>query len=620
MKRTGNFNMKRVTIFKKLIVAIALLFTGFAAAAQVSFSVDAPRVVGLDESFRIVFISNAEPSSFDPPSMQGFDILAGPTSSRMSSTQIINGKKSESFEVSYTYVVQPKSIGKFSVSSATAVINGKRYSTQPLTIEVVKGDASNNASSGSNRASGSQTAAEVVSGNDIFMRMSVSKGHVVKGEPLIATLKLYTKVPISGFENVKFPSFNGFWSQEIETPQNIEFVRENVGGVIYNAALLRRYMLMPQQTGSISIDPSEMICQVQVKSAQSSSGRSVFDDFFSDYQTVKKRITAPGIRVIVDPLPSGAPASFTGGVGEFRMEAKFNRDSVNANEAVSLTITISGSGNINLIESPKVDFPVDFEKYDVKILDKSNKTGSSASGSKVFEYPIIPRGAGAFSVPSVDFTYYDIKKHKYITLSSGELKLKVGRDTGGGSATYGSSLPAGVNKQAVRSLSDDVRYIKTGASGLRKGDSMMFGSVVYIALIALIIAFYFVALRILSKRIKMNRDVAGVKNRRANKVAKARLKAAEGLMKQSLNSAFYEELHRALLGYASDKLTLALSDLSREKIRESLFAKNVKEELTDEFISLIDACEYARYAPDGGGVEMHSNYQRAIKLISTLES
>ncbi len=607
--------MKRVTIFKKLIVATVLLFTGFAAAAQVSFSVDAPRVVGLDESFRIVFIANAEPSSFDPPTMQGFDILAGPTSSRMSSTQIINGKKSESFEVSYTYIVQPKSLGKFSVSSATAVINGKRYSTQPVTIEVVKGEGSSGG-----KSSASQPAAANVSSGDIFMRMSVSKGHVVKGEPLVATLKLYTKMPITGFEGVKFPSFNGFWSQEIETPQNIEFVRENVGGVIYNAALLRRYMLMPQQTGTISIDPSEMICQVQVKAAQSSSGRSVFDDFFSDYQTIKKRISAPGIRVVVDPLPAGAPASFAGGVGEFRMEAKFSRDSVNANEAVSLIITITGSGNINLIESPKVDFPVDFEKYDVKISDKSNKSGSGASGSKVFEYPLIPRGAGVFSILSVDFSYYDIQKKKYITLSSGELKLKVGRDAGGGGAVYGSSLPAGVNKQAVRSLSDDVRYIKIGASGLRKGNSMMFGSLVYIIALALIIAFYFVALRILSKRIEMNRDVAGVKNRKANKVAKARLKAAEGLMKQSLNTAFYEELHRALLGYASDKLTLALSDLSREKIRESLSVKKVNEELTNEFISLIDACEYARYAPDGGGVEMHSNYERAIKLISALEA
>ena len=604
--------MNRVTILKRLIVAVAFILTGFAASAQVSFVVDAPRVVDLDEEFRIVFITNADPSSFDPPTMQGFDILAGPTSSRMSSTQIINGKKSESYEVSYTYIVQPKSVGKFTISAATVIIDGKKYSSQPLSVEVVKGD-------GANRSGTTQTASGTVSSDDIFMRMSVSKGHVVRGEPLVATLKLYTKLPIAGFEGVKFPTFNGFWSQEIETPQNIEFVRENVGGVIFNAAVLRRYMIIPQQTGTISIDPSEMICQVQVQSAKSNAPRSVFDDFFSETKTVKKRISAPGIKIVVDPLPSGAPASFAGGVGEFSMNAKFNKDSLNANEAVSLIITITGAGNINLIESPKVEFPVDFEKYDVKISDNSNKSGRGASGSKVFEYPLIPRGAGEFTIPNVEFSYYDIQKKKYVTLSSGQLKLKVGRDVGGGASYNGSTLSAGVNKQAVRSLSDDVRYIKTGTSGLKKGVSMMFGSVLYILILAAIIAVYFITLRILGKRIEMNRDVAGLKNRKATKVAKARLKNSEGLMKQNLNTAFYEELHRALLGYASDKLTLALSDLSREKIRESLAVKKVKDELADEFISLIDACEYARYAPDGSGVEMHNNYDRAIKLISALE-
>lgn len=606
--------MNRVTILKRLIVSVALILTGFAASAQVSFVVDAPRVVDLDEEFRIVFITNADPSSFDPPTMHGFDILAGPTSSRMSSTQIINGKRSESYEVSYTYIVQPKSVGKFTISAATVIIDGKKFTSQPLTIEVVKGESAN-------RSNAAQATSGTVSADDIFMRMSVSKGHVVKGEPLVATIKLYTstKLPIAGLEGVKFPTFNGFWSQEIETPQNIEFVRENVGGVIYNAALLRRYMIIPQQTGTISIDPSEMICMVQVQSAKSNAPRSVFDDFFSDTKTVKKRISAPGIKVVVDPLPSGAPASFAGGVGEFSMSAKFNKDSLNANEAVSLIITITGAGNINLIESPKVEFPVDFEKYDVKISDNSNKSGRGASGSKVFEYPLIPRGAGEFTIPNVEFSYYDIQKKKYVTLSSGELKLKVGRDVGGGASYNGSTLSAGVNKQAVRSLSDDVRYIKTGTSGLKKGVSMMFGSVLYFLILAAIIAVYFITLRILGKRIEMNRDVAGLKNRKATKVAKARLKNSEGLMKQNLNTAFYEELHRALLGYASDKLTLALSDLSREKIRESLSVKKVKDELADEFISLIDACEYARYAPDGSGVEMHNNYDRAIKLISALE-
>ena len=597
---------------KSFWAAAVLMLAGFTASAQVAFNVDAPRVVGLEESFRIVFITNAEPSSFDPPTINGFDVLAGPTSSRMSSTQIINGKRSESFEVSYTYILQPKSLGKHTISSATVVVDGKKYSSQPVTIEVVKGEDAGKSQSSNNAAAG-------VGKNDVMLKLSVNKSRVVKGEPLVATLKLYTKVPITGFEDVKFPSFNGFWSQEIETPQNIEFARENVGGVIYNAALLRRYLLVPQQTGTVNIDQSEMICMVQVQSSNSGSPRSVFDQFFSDYQTVRKRISAPAIKVVVDALPGGAPASFTGAVGDFKLDAKFNRDSVNANEAVSLMVTISGTGNINLVEAPQIEFPADFERYDVKTTDKSSKGGSGASGSKVFEYPLIPRGAGDFKIAPLEFTYYDINKKRYVTLTSGDLRIKVGGDIGTGATYSGSNLPAGVNKQAVKSLGSDVRYIRTGASGLARGHNMFFGSLLWFILLFSTAAAYYLLRKVLDKRIERNRDIAGVKNRRANKVARARLKNAETLLKQNLYSAFYEELYRALLGYASDKFSLPVSELSREKIGESFTARNTDKTVTDEFFALMDTCEFARYAPNQGNVEMHNNYERAIRLISALE-
>ncbi len=599
--------------FRRVTLLLGLLIITLSAAAQSAFNVDAPRVVELDESFRVVFTSNAEPSNFNPPPFSGFEVLAGPTASTMSSTQIINGKRTESFQVSYTYILQPKSIGKFTIGAASVVIGGKNYTSNPFSIEVVKGEAGNSVNSDEAAA---QTGA--VSGQDIFMRMSISKSRVVKGEHLVATLKIYTKVPIAGFENVRFPTFNGFWSQEVDTPSNIEFVRETVNGKIYNAAVLRRYMLLPQQTGTLTIDQSEMICQVQIKSSANSAQRSVFDDFFDNYQTVKKRITAPSIRVQVDPLPGGAPTSFGGGVGDFQMTAKFSKDSVSANEAVSLIITISGTGNINLLEAPKIQFPADFEVYDTKISDKSSKTDRGASGSKEFEYPLIPRGAGTFDIGKIEYSFYDISKRKYISLTSDQLSLKVGKDNSGGS-NMGSTLSLGVNKQAVRSVGNDVRYIKTGWSKLKRGNQFFMGSVLYFIVLALIAGFYLLLLKYLSKRIERNRDIAGVKNRRANKVAKARLKTAESLLKQKLYSGFYEELHRAILGYCSDKLALPLSDLSREKIADSLAKKSVKNELIQELLSLIESCEYARYAPDPGGVEMDKNYFKAIKLISDLE-
>lgn len=590
------------------------MLISLALSAQASFTVDVPRVVGSDENFRLVFIAEGEPSSFNPPQLKDFDVLAGPSTSTMTSTQIINGKRTDSYQVSYTYILQARSVGTFSIPSASAVIGGKTYHTNPVSVEVVKGDANN---SGNSSGATSQKSSGTISSDDIFMKMSVSKGKVVKGESLLATLKLYTKVPIGGFENVKFPTFNGFWSQEVDTPSNIEFTRETVNGKIYNAAVLRRYMLIPQQTGNLVIDPSEMTCLVQVR-ASSGGSRSMFDDFFDSYQTIKRKITAPSIHVNVSPLPSGAPASFAGGVGEFQLSARLTKDTINANEAVSLEVSVSGSGNLNLVEAPKITFPADFEVYDTKINDNTSKSGRGTSGTKVFEYPLIPRGAGVFELGPVVFSYFDIGAKKYKTLTSEKLTLRVGQAVEG-AENSSASLPMGVNKQSVKSIGSDVRYIRSGLSGLVRGNSFFFGSVTFFALIVLIAASYILMDKFLSKRIERNRDIAGVKNRRANKVARARLKNAESLMKQNLYSAFFEELHRAILGYCSDKLNLSLADLSREKIASSLEEKSVSKEHSEELLALIEVCEYARYAPDQDKPEMGQNYQRAIKLISDLE-
>jgi hypothetical protein len=376
-------------------------------------------------------------------------------------------------------------------------------------------------------------------------------------------------------------------------------------------------MLLPQQSGTLTIDAAEMICQVQIRTTGGAS-RSLFDDFFDSYSTVRKRVSSTAVRVVVDPLPQGAPASFQGGVGEFTMNAKLSRDSINANEALSLIVNISGTGNINLIEAPKVTFPAGFEVYDTKISDNSSKGSRGATGSKQFEYPIIPRGPGEYTIPKVEFSFYDIVKKRYITLFSEDLNLKVGRDAGGGSVSQ-PGLSLGVNRQAVRSITEDIRYIHSGASRLKKGNLFFFASLFYFFAILMIISLYIFTEKILSKRVERNRDIAGVKNRRANKVARARLKNAETLLKQGIYMGFYEELHRALLGYVSDKLNLSLADLSRDKIREELVFKKVDFGQIEELLYLLEQCEYARYAPDPGGGEMDKNYTKAISLISEME-
>ena len=608
---------------RRMALLILFLMAGIASFAQ-NFTVNAPNVVEKDEIFRVVYTADAEIESFTAPSLTGLDLLAGPTSSRMSSTRIINGKRTDSYEVSYTLILKATTAGKATVSEASATIGGKVYTAKGVDIEVV----GNNTSASStqthqgqvtgNAPAASQSARNrgEISSEDIFLRLSFSKTKVVKGEPIVATLKLYTRVPVAGFEDIRFPVFNGFWSQELETPQNINFVRENYNNQIYNSAVLRKYMLLPQQTGEITVDPAEMICLIQIRTA--GGGRSMFDDFFDSYQTVKKRLVTSAEKINVRPLPSGAPASFGGGVGEFSLNVSLNRDSLKAHEAGALVVEISGTGNLNLIETPVVELPADFEKYDVKSSNNFSNGANGMRGKKVFEFPFIPRSEGVFEIPPVEYSYYNIAKGKYVTLKSDTLRLKV--NPGDAHMQGGGSVMMGINKQQVVNLGSDIRYISTSSPRLAKKGSFFIGSIFFFIVVALVIIFYFVADRLLARHAKLKGDVRRTRNKKANKVAKMRLKQAQLYMKENLHSPFYEELHKAMLGYVSDKLAIQFAEMQRDTIREVLQEKNAGEENIEAFLNLLEDCEMARYSQSGGAGAMAEQYEKAMETISNLEN
>ena len=606
---------------KKVFFAL-MLMVGTSAFAQNTFTVDAPRVVGQDEIFRVVYTADGEIQSFTNPTVTGAEILAGPSPSRMQSTQIINGQRSQRLEISYTFILRPTGEGTAKISPASATIGDKVYTTKELSIEVVKGEAQQGGSQSSqgepagNAPAGQRTSAGEVSAKDVFLKLSFSKTNVVKGEPVIATLKLYTRVPIAGFEDIRFPVFNGFWNQEIETPQNINFVRENVDGQIYNSAVLRKYMLLPQQTGDLAIKPAEMICQVQVRTTQG-GGRSIFDDFFdSGYQIVKKRVSSAEPVIKVSPLPAGAPASFGQGVGTFSLDVKLSRDSVKAHEAGSLIVTVQGSGNLNLIEAPKVELPADFELYDMKTSNNYSYGSNGISGSKTFEYPFIPRSEGVFEVPPVEYSYYDVKSNRYVTLKSLPVSIKV---TKGDNVTGGGTLVQGISKQAVANLGEDIRYIQQGNPGLSPKGKFFVGSMGFFVALALIALLYAVLYMFLDKRAKLRGDVVSTRNRKANKVARKRLKLAEQYMQQNLRSPFYEEMHKALLGYISDKLAIQFADMQRDTIKETMEAKRVSAANIEAFMQMLDDCEMARYSMESGEGEMAAQYAKAVNVISNLE-
>ncbi len=614
---------------KRIITALIVALYATAAFAQTSISVDAHKVVGVDERFNVVFEVEGEnsPSNFTWNPGDDFQLVWGPQKGTSSSVSIVNGKVSKSSKSSFTYILLPKKTGTFTLPAATATVKGETISSKSITIQVVQngaaqssGSSSSSGGSGSSSSgSGSSSSREAASGEDVFMRLNLSKTNVVVGEPITATLSLYQRANIVGFENARFPSFDGFWSQETETPSNIEFHRESLGDNIYNAAVLRRYVIIPQKSGNMTIDPAEIVCLINVLRPGRSSG-SIFDSFFGEeYVTVKKRVSTRAVTVKVSPLPAGAPASFSGGVGNYSISARLSKDSLKVHDAASLIVTVSGKGNVSLIEAPKLSFPPDFETYDVKTTQNTDKSGTT--GSKTFEYPFIPRSYGDFTLPPLKYSYYDVNSKKYATVSTDSLRIKVAK----GNQTATTTLEPGqnqltVDRKGVKNLGEDIRFIRTKAPSFTEDKGFLVGRPLYWIILALLALAAFAIWLTMRKAAAMRADVRGTKNRKATKMALKRLKLAGEFMSKGLQTAFYEELHRALLGFVSDKLSMDMAEQNKENIAAALASRGISEGLANEFTDLLDACEYARYAPSTGSEQMSAHYEKAVDVITAIDS
>lgn len=600
---------------KKLFLMALALFAAVVAFAQTGIRVEAPNVVAADEQFNVTFIIEGEdsPSDFSWASSDDFQVQWGPQQGKSTSIQIVNGKRSKTVQSTYTYVLRPVKAGKFVLPTATAKVKGKQISSTQKVIEVAAAGAASAQRPQQQSGQQSQRQQAGLNDSDLFMTLSLDRTDVVVGEPVIATLKLYQRVNIAGFENVSFPSFNGFWSQEIEAPTNIEFSREVYDGQIYNSALLRKFVLIPQQQGKVKIDPAEMTCLVNIR--VSSGGTSIFDGFFDDYRTVRKRVATQPVIMNVSPLPAGAPASFAGGVGQFRISAKVSRDTLKTHEAASLLVTVSGTGNVSLLEAPKIVFPPDMEVYDTKVSEKIDRNG--LSGSKFYEFPFIPRSHGDFIIEPVRYSYYDVNQKKYVTLETSPIPLTVLR----GSETESSGIViSGSTPKDVKNLASDIRFINMKDSSLVTKGHFFVGSAgfwVILSVLWVLAAVCWAALRRFAAR---RADVVGMKNRKATKMALKRLQLANTFLKQNLYTAFYEELHKALLGFVSDKLNILVAELSRDRISEALSENGTDSQRVDSFIGLLDACEFARYAPSAGNEAMTAHYNTALEVISSIDS
>lgn len=594
------------------------MFAALAAIADnVEFVMEAPEAVTLGEQFRLGFTVNQQKSSdLQLPDLSNFDVLMGPSTSQSFSTQIINGRASQSFSMSYTFILRAKKEGKFTIRPASVKVDGKTYESNSLEIQVVKGQArQSSAAGGGGQASGRQDE-EIPAGNvskeNLFVRVAVDKSSVSKGEQILATVKIYVSpnVPLNGFEDVKLPSYEGFWTKEIDVPSQVNFTREVYNGKIYQVGILKKTILFPQQTGTIRIDPVEIDCVIRERVR----AQSFFDDFFDNYRMVSAKVASDPVAINVKDLPN-QPTNFNGAVGNFNVTGSIDKTSVKSNEAITLKVTVNGSGNLGLINPPKLELPQDFEAYDPKTTDRSVANDNGLSGSVTFEYLFIPRYAGNFTIPAIPFVFFNPATRQYETRSTEPYNIRVEK----GSDDQSNAMVSSYSKEDVKMIGKDIRFIKKNKSKLKAKDSSFYGTfqfyLIYVVSLAGFAAFYVVN----RKKIAESANIALMKNKRANKVALKRLKEASVHLKNNQGEQFYEAVIKALWGYLSDKLSIPVAELNREKASQSLLSKGIGQETVNELMKIIDDCEFARYAPAAFSGTMNEVYDGAARLMGIFE-
>ena len=601
---------------------IFLLFTILAAwqvkaADKVRFVAEAADVVVSGDQVRLVFTVNSQDiKDFRAPSIKGFDVLMGPSRSQQSSIQIINGKRTSNSSTAFTYILLAGSPGTYTIPAASVEVNGEKVFSNAISIKVLPQDQnsgnSGNNGGGSASSSRSQAAGSRISANDLFITATASKTTVHEQEAILLTYKVYTVVNLRQLYG-KMPDLKGFHTQEVELPQQKTFTLEHYKGRNYNTTVWSQYVLFPQQTGKLEI-PSITFDGVV---AQQTISDDPFDAFFNGggYVEVKKKITTPKVVINVQPLPA-KPAGFSGAVGEFKLASSINATDVKTNDAVTIKLTLSGTGNMKLIGTPEVKFPQDFEIYDPKVTDDYKLTNSGLTGTKTFEYLAIPRHAGNFTIPAIEFTYFDLKSNSYKTLKTEAYNLKVAKGQGNADQVISDFT----NKESVKMLGKDIRFIKLGDSSLRPKGDFFFGTVGYYLCYLIPLLLFVVFAVIYRQKALENANVAKVKTKKANKVATRRMKLAGKLLAENKKNEFYDEVLKALWGYISDKLSIPVSQLSKDNIEAELTNYGVPEALIAEFIGVLNECEYARYAPGNENEAMDKVYSASVEVISKMEN
>lgn len=587
------------------------------AQSDISFKTICKKQVVVGEQFQVSYELNGDGKDFKTPNFTNFEIIGGPFTSTSSSVQIINGSVSRTNTQTFSFHLRAIKEGTYTIPSASITVDKKKITSEPCEINVIASP------SGSSSYNGNSTSTKTnVGAKEVFLKATPNKKKVYQGEQLLLTYNIYYTIPISQLAVSKSPSYSGFWTKDItDNDGSLQQSSTIIDGQQYNVATIKEIVLFPQKSGNLIIDPLDLTCVAQIRQQRNrSQGYDPFEDFFSDvmgtsYTNVRKDIKSQPITIEVEPLPTAnKPSSFQGAVGQFTFTSKIDKNELKVNDAFTLTLTVSGKGNIELLELPKPVFPPDFEVYDPKVSTTVKNNALGIYGSKKAEYIIIPRVSGDFTLEDIEFSYFNPSLKKYETLKSDIHTIQVQKG-----ATNNNTAIYTPGQADIKYLGSDIRHINVNDNALSITGTTFFMSPVYIAIIVMMVLAFVVTLVVYNRINKFNKNKVLVKNKQATKIAKKRLNNAHNYLISNNQNSFYEEFSQALWGYISDKLNISRSQLSMDSVKEIMLSKEVSEEIVNEFVELLNNCEFARFAPGDPGKKMDELYQKGIELITKAE-
>lgn len=596
---------------RKIIILFISFFIAFIACGQTSFTVNAPQRVAEGEKFAITFrLKNGEGTGLKAPNINGCTLMFGPAVSSSKSFSVINGKTSSSSVYDYTFTFRADKAGTYTIGEASIVVDGKKFTTRPMQLTVVKGNpqggnSSNHQSTGVDFDDiSTQSADKRVSANDVFVRIILSRNSAYEQEAVECTIKLYTKYSISSFFPTKQPSFDGFLIEELNIQPALNQVEE-FNGQRYMTALLKKCIMFPQKSGKLTINSGNYDINVVQYDNVNMGLFSV-----QNPRERKIQVSSNSASVNILPLPSPQPAGFNGAVGKFEVSTRLIGNNFRTNEPSSLIYTISGIGNIKYIKEPVIDFPSEFEQYSPKMDVKTNVTGNNISGTATIEYTFVPQSVGDFVIGGDKFVYFDVDQKKYVTIDTPSYPVKVLKGVNDNST---------VQKKDIKKKNEDILYISTSSSRLSKSHGFVLNELWYWMVMFLPVLVLLVSVVVYRKNIRKAMDVQGMKLAKANKVARRRLKTAKKFMDSNKSEQFYEETLKALWGYLSDKLLIPVSQLSRENVIQELKLFGADESTCNQLLQVLDDCEMARYTPSLSQSRLEEEYELTCEVIHNIE-